>query len=154
MTVFQKIPAPTDFSGRSRRAIAFAAEQARLNNAELHLFHSVTSDIVGHPMDAAVAIPVSDEMMNEARKSLLRFPETGAEVNQSKCSGLEIVRMVQQESPEIQIVDYARKHQIDLIVLATHARSGVERLLMGSTAEAILRHSPCPLLIVPPPGNE
>ena len=93
-------------------------------------------------------------MMNEARKSLLRFPETGAEVNQSKCSGLEIVRMVQQESPEIQIVDYARKHQIDLIVLATHARSGVERLLMGSTAEAILRHSPCPLLIVPPPGNE
>lgn len=154
MTAFRKILAPTNFSDRSRRAIAFAADQARLNNAELHLFHSVTSDIVGHPMDAAVAIPVSGEVMSEAEKSLLRFPEGDLDFDNPENSGLKVVRMVQQGSPEIQIVDYAKEHQIDLIVLATHARSGIERLVMGSTAEAILRHSPCPLLIVPPPGNE
>jgi len=49
-----------------------------------------------------------------------------------------------------QIVAYARRNTIDLIVIATHGRTGVSRMLLGSVAEAVVRHAPCRVLIVPP----
>ncbi len=56
-------------------------------------------------------------------------------------------------APAEEIVAAAREWQADLIVLGTHGRSGVGRLLMGSTAEGVLRHAPCPVLAVPARAN-
>jgi nucleotide-binding universal stress UspA family protein len=47
------------------------------------------------------------------------------------------------------IVDYATTHKVDLIVLATHGRSGLAHLLLGSVTERVIRHAPCPVLVVP-----
>jgi len=159
MKTFSRILAPTDFSELSRRAIRFAVNEARVHEAELHLFHSVTTGVVGHPMDPAVDIPATGDVVNEAQQSLLRFPEAAFEEDsdnssESGCAGSRIVRTVLQGHPEVQIVEYAREQRIELVVLATHARSGVERMFMGSTAEAVLRHAPCPVMVVPPPENE
>ncbi|MEQ1850730.1 MAG: universal stress protein [Chthoniobacteraceae bacterium] len=52
-----------------------------------------------------------------------------------------------------EIVVAARKLKVDLIVIATHGRSGLMRALMGSTAERVARHAPCPVLVVPPGGG-
>jgi len=53
-----------------------------------------------------------------------------------------------------QIVDYAMKHDVDLIIIATHGRSGVSRLFLGSVADRILRAAPVPVLMVRAPGSE
>ena len=153
MNVVRKILTPTDFSDRSRRAIQFATDEAQLRGAELHLFHCVTSGMVGHPMDGT-AIPIPEDVIGDAQRGLMKFPENCEESTDPDRPGLKVVRTVEQGNAELKIVEYAREHLIDLIVLGTHARSGVERFLLGSTAEAILRHAPCPVLIVPPPGNE
>ncbi|MBI1312299.1 hypothetical protein GC176_13500 [bacterium] len=153
MTQFRQILAPTDFSDRSRRTVAFAAEEAERCSGVLHLLHIVSSGMIGHLLDAAVTIPSREDLISDAHRTLLKFPEGVAEAGDPDKRGIKVVREVRQGPPDVQILDYARSHQIDLIVLATHARRGMQRLLLGSVAEAILRHSPCPLLIVPPPGN-
>ena len=51
-----------------------------------------------------------------------------------------------------EILDYASKNQVDLIVMSTHGRSGISRWVMGSVAEKIMRHSPIPVLMVSPSG--
>lgn len=152
MSTVHRVLTPTDFSDRSRRAIQFATDEARLRNAELHLLHCVVTGMVGHPMDGP-AIVAPAELVGDAERSLMNFPE-GDEPTDSSQPVLDVVRTVLQGHPESLIIDYAKEHRVDLIVLGTHARSGIERFLLGSTAEAILRHAPCPVLIVPPPGNE
>jgi universal stress protein A len=57
-------------------------------------------------------------------------------------------------SPKAEIVRYARKQDIDLIVLATHGRTGLSHVLMGSVAESIVRTAPCPVLTVRPEGHQ
>lgn len=153
MSAVHKILTPTDFSDRSRRAIQFATTEAQLRGAELHLFHCVTPGMIGHPIDG-MAMPIPQDLIGDAQRGLMKFPENCEESTDPDRPGLKVVRIVEQGSAQLKIVEYAREHLIDLIVLGTHARSGVERLLLGSTAEAILRHAPCPVLIVPPLGNE
>ena len=153
MNAVRKILTPTDFSDRSSRAIQFAVDEAKLRGAELHLYHCVTSGMIGHPMDGS-ALPIPEDVIGDAQRRLMNFPENCEELTDPDRPGLKVVRTVDHGNPELKIVEYARKHLVDLIVLGTHARSGVERLLLGSTAEAILRHAPCPVVIVPPPGNE
>ena len=62
--------------------------------------------------------------------------------------------MVTAISPAAAIVDYARREQIDLIVMGTHGRGGVAHLLMGSVAERVVRTAPCPVLTVRHPEHE
>jgi nucleotide-binding universal stress UspA family protein len=57
-------------------------------------------------------------------------------------------------SPKAEIIAYARKHQIDLIVLATHGRSGLAHVLMGSVSESVVRTARCPVLTVRPEGHQ
>lgn len=151
-TAVRKVMAPTDFSDHSRRVIEFAAAEAALREAELHLFHCVMTQMVGHPIDGT-AIPVAGDLVKESERCLEKLSQA-IEKTHSTVPSVEIVRAVAHGTPEQKVVEYAREHQIELIVMGSHARSGVERLLMGSTAELILRHAPCPVLIVPPAGNE
>ena len=57
-------------------------------------------------------------------------------------------------APAQEIVDYAADIHADLIVVGTHGRSGVSRLLMGSVAEHVVRSAPCPVLVVRPSEHE
>jgi nucleotide-binding universal stress UspA family protein len=57
-------------------------------------------------------------------------------------------------SPKAGIVNYARQHKIDLIILATHGRTGLPHIFMGSVAETVVRAAPCPVLIVRPEGHQ
>ena len=53
-----------------------------------------------------------------------------------------------------EIVRVAKERKVDLIVIASHGRTGLGRILFGSTAEAVVRHAPCPVLVVKPPQEE
>ena len=56
-------------------------------------------------------------------------------------------------TPADEILDYAKKNQVDLIIMSTHGRSGVSRWVFGSVADGVLRHSAVPVLIAPPPSR-
>jgi len=116
----------TDFSEASRQAGQTAAEVARHFGARLHVLHVVP--------------PVTD---SAAAPAMLR--SAAAELEK----GLSIVTAIASGRVTRQIVDYARRNSIDLIVVGTHGRTGVSHALLGSVAEAVTRRARCRVLTVP-----
>ncbi len=115
----------TDFSETSDAASCMALDYARHFGARLHVLH--------------VTWPGSDPVMPPLLGKLAQ--EFGATV--------PVVTAVESGSPAAQILRYAERKGIDLIILGTHGRSGVTRALLGSVAERVVRTAPCPVLTVP-----
>jgi universal stress protein A len=116
----------TDFSACSSEATRVAAEYARKLGARLHIVHIVW--------------PTSDPA---PRSELSRLAEELGQV-------VPVVTAVESGLPAAdQLVRYADRHGIDLIVLGTHGRTGVSRALVGSVAERVVRTASCPVLTVP-----
>ena len=68
--------------------------------------------------------------------------------------GRKMIRVVVEGSPKLEIIQYARDQNIDLIVLATHGRTGLRHVIMGSVAETVVRTAPCPVLTVRSEGHQ
>lgn len=151
MTIqLQRILLPTDFSNCSAAATKYACELATRFDAELHLLHTLESHLASVPdFGMGLALPRSvTESTAAAEKSL-------AGVLDPKWSaGRKVIHAVVEGSPKTEIVRYAHKENIDLIVLATHGRTGLSHMLMGSVAESVVRTSPCPVLTVRPDGHQ
>ena len=142
---------PTDFSECARRAVPVAAELARLLGARvicLHVVEPVVPAVGWAPM--AGTLPVADlgeEAGEPAREELPAFTR-GEEFE-----GLDVEDLVAHGEPAAEIVRAAREHDAGLIVISSHGRTGLGRILFGSTAEAVVRHAHCPVLVVKPPGG-
>lgn len=121
---------PTDYSDVSRAAGHRAADLARRFNARLHVIHVVP--------------PVTDPGPPESLPSAL------ADLG----SDLDAVTALVFGRPAREIVSYASRHGIDVIVMGTHGRTGVSRALLGSVAEAVVRRASCPVLTVPARTDE
>ncbi len=147
MIKLERILVPTDFSGYSKQAIAYACELAKRFAAELHLLHVVQFPIVAAPYTGAVA------------QAGLR-PEVSArkELEDLQASALDqiarVERMVRAGAPFVEIVRHAKEKEIDLIVMGTHGRTGLAHMLIGSVAEKVVRKAPCPVLTVRPEGHQ
>lgn len=145
MLTFGRILAPTDFSSHSHEALRYACGLAERFGAELHVIH-VLSEIVPTGPDPLL-MPVmppqfyaeDEQRAKEALKVEIR-PEWGAPASLSTavCWG----------APAEAIVDYAAENKADLLVIATHGRTGLSHVLLGSVAERIVRESPCPVLTI------
>jgi universal stress protein A len=141
----RKILAPTDFSPHAENAVRYACGLAERLGAELHLLH-VLSEIVPTGPDPLLT-PVlppdfyreSETYSRRALEKLLR-PEWGAP------SAVEVA--VRWESPVEGIVAYATEAAVDLVVIATHGRTGLSHVLLGSVAERIVREASCPVLTI------
>jgi nucleotide-binding universal stress UspA family protein len=120
----------TDFSAASKAAGAVARDMARERAVRLHIVHVVP--------------PVTDP-----QDSAERLERLAAEIGQH----LPVERALLSGRVAHQIVRYARDKGIRLIVLGTHGRSGVSRMLLGSVAETVARLAPCPVLTVPVPAE-
>lgn len=144
----QHILLTTDLSEESTRAFAPAADLARKIGARVTLFH-VVPDMLAVPYGAPLAPPPSlpdlSDQLEAAKARLTEFRELlGAdiEVDVEVRSGERIARVV---------TDYAEEHGIGYIAMATHGRSGLRRMVMGSVAEAVLRQSVTPIILYPRP---
>jgi universal stress protein A len=126
----REILCPTDFSETSERAIRAAHWYAERFAARLHLLH----------VRWAGEDPVTSPVLETLAASL------GPVV--------PVVTATESGSPAAQIVRYAERHRIDLIVVGTHGRTGVTHALLGSVAERVARLAPCPVLTVPPPAPD
>jgi nucleotide-binding universal stress UspA family protein len=142
----RSILAPTDFSRHAEAALVYAFAMAERFGSELHLLHvlpEVVAPIAPEPMLLPTLPPeYYTEAESTARESLAQLvrPEWG------KPPRLETV--VRWGDTVSAIVSYANERAIDLIVIATHGRSGLGHVLLGSVAERIVREAPCPVLTV------
>lgn len=151
MTIrLQRILLPTDFSSYSAAATKYACELATKFAAELHLLHSLETHVSTTPsFGMGLALPVHIQESRIAAENALT-----SVLDPQWSAGRTVVQAVVEGSPKVEIVRYARKHDIDLIVLATHGRSGLAHVIIGSVAESVVRTAPCPVLTVRPEGHQ
>lgn len=146
-TQVDRIVVPVDLSTHSRAALVHAAALAREYDAGLHLLHVVEPmpdyNLSGtlHAADppSVPAVHSIEDDVQDAIDSLL----TNVDVDTAR-----VQVAIEHGQPAPSIVDYATAHDADLLVLASHGRTGLQRFLMGSVAEKVMRSAPCPLFIV------
>lgn len=145
----KKVLLPCDFSDCAAAATPYACEIAAKFDAELHLLHILETHISGTPQFVmGLALPrFVHESKAAAEKSLAEL------LQPSWCVGRDVVYAARDGVPKSEIVGYAHDHQIDLIVLATHGRTGLSHIVMGSVAESVVRTAPCPVLTVRPESH-
>ncbi len=140
---YRNILLATDFSGYSERAAQRAKELRKQYGARLQVLHVIEPMVFySDSYDPVLAdIPLADEtMMVQAEDSLRRFAER---MELDKDTLLE----VQWGSPKWTIVSWAREKEIDLIVVGSHGRRGIERIL-GSVSSGVLSQAHCDVLVV------
>jgi nucleotide-binding universal stress UspA family protein len=152
MITLKRILVPTDFSEPADAALTYGRELAGRFGATLHVLHvaeNVYIATLGAETYAAVAPDLQREIENTAR---VRLDEL---ILDSDGSGPRAEAVVlTSASPAFAIVDYAKDHDIDLIVMGTHGRQGFTHLLMGSVAERVVRMASCPVLTVRHPERD
>jgi universal stress protein A len=147
MVSIRRILAPTDFSDSSAPAVRYAAELADKFSAELILLH-VVQDLALVLPDAVMPTPMPAADLTQ----LIAAARTGL-ANQVAALGLARLKPrteVRVGSPTAEIDAAAKDLGADLICISTHGRTGLAHLLLGSVAEKVVRHAPCPVLIVRP----
>jgi nucleotide-binding universal stress UspA family protein len=129
---------PTDFSPRSDHAFRLACSLARDHNARLILVHVMPPLVIGGELGV---VPVEPEGLDRALMDQLNQLQPAD-------THLPVERYLLQGNAADEIIRLAREKECDLVVMGTHGRTGLDRLLMGSVAEIILRNAPCPVLTV------
>ncbi|MBK9128661.1 MAG: universal stress protein [Phycisphaerales bacterium] len=142
---FKNILLPTDFSELAQYAAEFARSLAEKYGATLHVLHVRTSVLTPGPapeLGMGVEVLVPDE--TELQASLDRFVA-------EHLSGLSVpvTSSLMIGSPAGQIAEYAKANAVDLIVIGTHARGLVNRILLGSVSKTVLESAHCPVLMIP-----
>lgn len=141
MLTIRTILHPTDFSECSSYAFQVACSLARDHGARLVLVHVTSSVVITAPFVTIPPEPV--DIREQLQKELAAL--------QPSEPGIQIDRHVREGDPGREILSLAQEIHADLIVMGTHGRTGLGRLLVGSVAEQVLRKAVCPVLTVKPP---
>lgn len=152
MIAIDKILVPTDFSDFSKPAMTYACAVAARFESELHLLHVCPDAAMLVPeaggLGGAGLVEQAEALEESAQSQLQELPPDGWS------NSRDVVRTTRVGATFYEIIQYAKEHEIDLIVLGTHGRSGIMHLLMGSVAENVVRKAPCPVLTVKPEGHQ
>jgi universal stress protein A len=143
MIKLEKILFPTDFSDASHNAKRYAISFAKVFGARLYVL------TVNQLINMAFLDPLIIHDLDENRESAVQenLEQLSVEiVNQ----GVEVIAEVRKGSSSLEIISFAQEKEIDLIIMGTHGWSGLDHVLMGSTAEVVVRRAPCPVLTVRP----
>jgi universal stress protein A len=140
---------PTDFSDYSKKAISDAFELARTFGATLSLLHVLEPS----PYLGEFTLPtMGEELLGDLeRQASAALAQVLPDAQEAKT---EVTRAVAIGSPSQKIVETAEAEHVDLIVMATHGRTGLSHLLIGSVAERVVRTAPCPVLTIRPPAAQ
>ena len=143
---------PTDFSECGNYALSYAASLARTFDASiicLNVIETIVPTVGYSGMTEPLPIAdIAEQLEDSAERELPKLAEC------DECTGLNVEEMVVHGEAASEIVSVAKERSVDLIVIASHGRTGLGRILFGSTAEAVVRHAPCPVLVVKPPQED
>jgi nucleotide-binding universal stress UspA family protein len=135
---------PTDFSEGSAEALKYAVEFANRYGAKLYVLHVIydVAKASGWYVPHVSMDAIYKDIQEGARKELDNF-------GVNELGGLKnIERIVLTGVPYQEIMNCAVKNKIDMIIIGTHGRTGIDRILFGSTAAQVVRNAPCPVLTV------
>jgi len=135
---------PTDFSEGSAEALKYAVEFANRYGAKLYVLHVIydVAKASGWYVPHVSMDAIYKDIQEGARKELDNF-------GVNELGGLKnIERIVLTGVPYQEIMNCAVKNKIDIIIIGTHGRTGIDRILFGSTAAQVVRNAPCPVLTV------
>jgi len=148
-TMYDTILVPTDGSKVAEKAVEHAIDLAQKYDAKLHALYVVDTDAVDIGLGTeqverikAGKFDEMEELQNRAKKATNAVGEAAAE------HGIEVIEDVAAGRPHRSINEYAKKNDIDLIVMGSKGRSGVRRALLGSVTERTLRSTYIPVLVV------
>ena len=145
----RKILVPLDFSNRSMVGLEYAIGLGETSRTELVLLNTVSVPsfaLYGAYGDRGLTAAnhyawlTAEKQMSQLHSALVSL-------------GIDAETVVESGVPSHQICLYAQNHEMDVIITATHGKTELEDCLLGSTAEQILRHAPCPVLLVPSKGK-
>lgn len=145
-----RIVVPVDFSEYSKNAFRYAIDFARTFDAEMILVYVIEPII--YPADFSfgqVALPSMERELQERGLDQLQ-----SLISKEVPPGLRARAVIRSGKPFVEIIQLAKEEQADLIIIATHGHSGIEHVLFGSTAEKVVRKSPCPVLSIRSPERE
>ena len=145
MTPIRTILHPTDFSARSEHAFQLACSLARHHNARLIVLHVLERPLIGYT-GVAMAPPPPPPSTDERQALQEQLHQI-----QASDPAVPVEHLLVEGGTAAAILQIAQERQTDLIVMGTHGRTGLGRLLMGSVAEKVLRDATCPVLTVKTP---
>ena len=147
---FRRIVVPVDFSSHTQLAVEYARELAGAFGSEVHLLH-----VIELPTYPDFYVPVSSsglnvaELREQSRRRLERLAEESCGADSNVTSEVHVT--VGRTTGEI--VDFATDVNADLVIIPSHGLSGLERALLGSVAEGVMRRAPCSVLTAKPFGK-
>ena len=136
MITIKKIICPVDFSELSRKSLQYANEFARLSNGQVFLVGVIENDPT-----ITYSKGLEKERAEEEQKLL-------ALIEEENMAGIVADYVIYEGFPEECILDYAKRQEADVIIMGSHGRRGLKRMILGSVAEHVIRRSPCPVLVV------
>jgi nucleotide-binding universal stress UspA family protein len=142
MRQYKKIIFPTDYSICAEHAFNHAVYLASEHNADLHVLH--ITDPKDSEEDSVLVEELPREGTEEANTALQGFGATGENAPHNRL----LTVLLHGENPASKILEYAEKHEADLIVMGTHGRRGFRRFIAGSVTEQVVRSAKCPVLTV------
>jgi len=142
----RSILVPLDYTGCAHEVADQAADYAARLGLDVVLFHAVslpTGVTWATPVGEGVVPPTArDVLQNDAQTALKGF------IAQFEVRGVKVHIETPEGDPVDAIVDRAEEDDIELVCMGTHGRTGIERFVLGSVAERVLRRAPCPVMVV------
>ena len=149
LATFRKILVPVDFSDCSMTGLGYAKALAKEFKAKMILLHSIALQYyIASDEYARYDLPLLMEQTENVAKQQMRDL-----VQRTNWNGIEIETSIQIGHAGQEICAEASDRKADLVAISTHGRTGFKHVLLGSTAEYVVRHASCPVLVVPSVGR-
>ncbi len=142
----KSILVPTDFSEFSDRAVRQAVDIAEQHNAKIYLLH-VVDRLQQCAIDYCIPLETMMKVQSDSEKEAAKKMREEAE-KILKTKNIDLVFDVKAGIPYEEILKEQQERKADLIVIASHGRTGLLRTLIGSVAERVMREAKCPVLLV------
>jgi nucleotide-binding universal stress UspA family protein len=149
----RKILVPTDFSEDSELAFQTALSLAVTYQARIFLLHVISTTVQRSLADYCLDQSIMDRVLNESIVfSNEKLEEAIAKNRQS--ADIKVIPDVRRGQPHEEILKEASERKIDLIVIASHGKTGLKKYLMGSVTEKVMHEAKCPVLLIRSAGKE
>ncbi len=144
---YKKVLFCTDFSENSDYAFEFAYGIAKRDEGLLYLLHVIPAN----PQQALIEGFIGDEILENIQKNLQEDLDNNYQeryVNKIE-TGIRYEIITKSGREDEEILKFAKEEKVDIIVVGTHGRTGIEHVFLGSVAEKVIRRSPFPVFVIP-----
>ena len=148
--MFKKMLVPLDFSDYTDEIMNVAVRIAEKFDSTIHLLHVIPNMDYFTPYESFLSAQNLLNVQRDIEREVGKDMEAVAE----NIKNIPVTKAIHTGLAFLEIIDYVRTEKIDLVVMGTHGRGGLEHILIGSVAEKVVRKSPCPVLTIRPAGKQ